>query len=80
MNRRLANAVRQFADQQSDRLAQTPTQMLIATVTSTSPLKVSWRGSTLTVNGRHASYTPGVGDRVTCKLIDGQLIVENRIV
>lgn len=80
MNRRLAAAARKFADQQTDRLAQRPTEQFIATVTSTSPLTVSWRGSSLTANGRHASYTPGVGDRVSCSLIDSQVIVQNRIV
>lgn len=80
MNRQLAAAARRLADQQTDRLAQRPTEKFIATVTATSPLTVSWRGSSVVARGRHASYTPGVGDRVSCALIDNQVIVENRIV
>lgn len=80
MKRQLAAAARKFADQQTDKRADRPTAQFIGTVTATAPLTVSWRGSSVTVNGHHASYTPGVGDRVTCALIDNQVIVENRIV
>lgn len=80
MSRRLAAAARRLADQQTDRLADRPTPQFIATVTSTSPLTVSWRGSSIAANGHYAAYTPGVGDRVSCELIDSQVIVRDRIV
>lgn len=79
LSRDLARVARRLADQTSERLTDRPTQQFIATVAGTSPLTVSWRGSTLPAR-RHAAYTPAAGDRVACKLIDGQIVVEDHIV
>jgi hypothetical protein len=78
--RELERAARQVADQQTARLAEQPTAQFVGTVTVLSPLTVRWRGAALAVSGRHAAYTPAVNDRVACKLIDGQVIVEDRII
>ena len=89
MNRDLAVAVRRFADRNSERLADVSSmRAIVATVSAVvvggSPggnalVTVSWRGAVLTANGYHASYTPTVGDRVECHLIDDQLIVIDKL-
>src|SRR5690349_16289079 len=89
VNRDLAVAVRRLPDRNSEPLADVPSMLaIVATVTAVvaggSPggnalVTVSWRGAALTANGYHASYTPTMGDRVECHLIDDQLIVTDVI-
>lgn len=81
VSRELARAARQFADQQSERLADLPTvRHLVVDVTAVSgaTVTVTWRTKTLTGTAL-ASYTPAAGDRVLCVLVDNQLIVIDRI-
>lgn len=88
--RRLELATRRFADRTSDRFADLPTTRLviatIATVTAGAAsdgnalVTLSWRGGTVTAAGYAAAYTPVVGHRVHCSLIDDQLFVDYRIV
>lgn len=81
-SRRLAQAARRNADQQSALLAFAPSVLLHATVTTVTPgaarggtaaVSVTWRGQQILVNGYNAGYTPGVGDRVLCGVVDNQL-------
>lgn len=90
MNRELAAAARRFADATSARIADAPgARQIIATVSTVTAgaasdgnalVTVSWRGVDITAAGFAASYTPIVGHRVVCDLIDNQLIVAYRIV
>lgn len=41
---------------------------------------VQWRDAQITAAGYAASYTPVVGHRVVCHLIDNQLIVAHRVI
>ena len=43
-------------------------------------VSVNWRGQEVTAAGYSANYTPGVGHRVVCDLIDDQLFIAYRIV
>lgn len=88
LSREIARAAGRLADQQSDRLADVPTtRAVIATVTTVTAgaapggnalVKVTWRGQELTAASYLASYTPSVGQRVLCLLIDNQLIVVDK--
>lgn len=89
LSRELNQAVRRFADQNTDRLADQPTVRFLTTVTAVTAggasdgnalVKVTWRGAELTVNGYAASYTPVVGHRVVCDYIDNQPIIAYRVV
>lgn len=75
MNRELATAVRRFADANSERIAEVPTIRFVATVVTTSPLTISWRGSTFAAD-RNRNYTPVIGDRVMCDYTDSQPVVD----
>jgi hypothetical protein len=75
----VARWARANADRQADRLAGQPSGDAIVTVTVASPLTVNWRGGTYVVK-RLASYSPTVGDRVQLRVIDGQPIVQGKIV
>lgn len=87
--RNVRRAAFRLADQQAARLAELPSlRAVIATVATVtagaSPggnalVTVIWRGVELTAAGYLASYTPAVGDRVECHLIDNQLIVVDTI-
>lgn len=84
----LAAAIRRNADATSDRLADIPAARLLrATVTDVVPngasdgnalVRVTWRGQELTVADYGAHYTPAVGHRVVCALLDDQLTVIQR--
>lgn len=80
-SREVARAARRWADQSTDRAAERPPEHFMAKVLAVSPLTVKWRGSVNPLPARrHASYTPAVNDWVTCKTIDGQIVVEDIIV
>lgn len=79
LSRQVARAARDWADQQNDALAGIPPGTYVASVSSTAPLQVSWRGRTLGAYGC-AAYTPTVGDRVLFALTSDQLIVIDKIV
>lgn len=89
LSRELARASRRFADQNTDRIAELPQgKPFMATVTDVvegvSPggwalITVSWRGETYRANGYADNYTPVVGHRVRCELVDNQLLVNYRI-
>lgn len=80
-SRELQRAARRFADAQTDRLAAMPSvRAALCTVSSTTGgLFVSWRTGTYQATSKCASYTPGVGDRVLCLLIDDQLVVVDQM-
>lgn len=76
----LARAIRGLADDDSDRIASVPASLqFFATVASTAPLMVTWRGANVLAAGKGWGYTPVVGQRVKCSLVRNQLIVENAI-
>lgn len=85
LSRELGLAARRFADQQSDRLADVPVsrhiRATVATVTEgaavdgNAVVQVTWRGAVLTVSDYPDSYTPVVGHRVLCVLVDGLLSI-----
>lgn len=70
---------RQVADQQNAALASIPPGMYVLTVSQVSPLLVEWRGRTVNVAGKDIGYTPVVGHRVHCSVIDSQLFIDYRI-
>lgn len=79
-DRELSRAVRGLADDDSARLASVPVSpTFFATVSSTSPLTVTWRGADVLAAGKGMGYTPAVGQRVECVLVRNQLIVRNAI-
>lgn len=87
MDRQLASAVRRFADANSAKIADRPTEHFWTTVTYVEPgagpggnalVKVDWRGSELTVAAYAASYTPAVGHRVKCDVISDQISIAYR--
>lgn len=90
MNRELATAARRFADANTARIAEVPSERLIvATVTDVAAgaapdgnalVTVTWRGSPCSVSGYLASYTPAEGHRVVCAYIDNQLIITGRVI
>jgi hypothetical protein len=74
-----------FADHMTERIADRPTTDFLGTVAAwnagTGVLTVNWRGSTTPLPAkRHAAYTPAVGDWVHCSVLDGQIIVQDRVV
>jgi hypothetical protein len=83
--RELERAVRRKADQESARLAEVPaTRLLYADVSAVTEgaasdgnglVTVSWRGGEYTVAGYPDSYTPAVGHRVLCALVEAQLVI-----
>jgi hypothetical protein len=88
LSRELERQARRLSDQQSDRIrATSPTGNFYATVSSVSAggsqdgnalVAVRWRGAEVTVAGYAASYTPVVGHRVVCALIDNQVEIMHR--
>lgn len=89
VSRQVAAAARRFADQQSARQADRPTGEFYATVTAVTTggaadgnalVKVRWRGQEITAAGYLAHYTPAVGHRVKCSMVDQQPIVEGRVI
>ena len=86
----LGAVTRAFADGLSDRLAEIPaTRSFFATVSTATAgagpggnylVKVTWRGVEMTARSYNAAYTPAVGHRVLCQIIDNQLIVEGRYI
>lgn len=84
-SRELAQAARRFADRNSARLADVAGARLIITTVQTvtvggasdgnALVTVLWRGQEITTAGYPASYTPTVGDRVLCALVESQLLV-----
>lgn len=81
MSRQLNGAARAFADAGSARLGEVPSvRAVVLSVTSTTGgLSLSWRGATVQAS-RCAAYTPTVGDRVLCLVVDDQVVVLDRIV
>lgn len=81
MSRLLNDAARAFADAGSAQLADIPTvRAVVLSVTSTTGgLFLSWRGADVSAK-RCASFTPTVGDRVLCLVVQDQLVVLDRIV
>lgn len=89
LSRRLQQQARQFADQQSDKSSGGGVRPIVATVSAVSAggasdgnalVAVRWRDQQVTVAGYAASYTPAVGHRVMCLLVDSQLVIAFRIV
>lgn len=91
MNHVLASAVRQFADQQADRVqrAAAATGTVFATVTTVqaglakdgnAKVTVQWGGGTYVANGYVNQYTPAVGDRVLCAYEESQLVIVGKII
>ena len=91
MNHVLAQAVRQFADQQTDRVRQAgqSTGTVFATVTTVQAglakdgnprVTVQWGAGTYVVNGYLNPYTPTVGDRVVCAHEGSQLVILGKII
>lgn len=77
LDRELAQVARRLADDDSARLAAVPAiPQFPATIFSTSPLKVTWRGAAVAVAGKNANYTPVIGDRVSCRLVRDQLLID----
>lgn len=77
-DRDLARAVRGFADDDSARLADLPvTRFFTATVSNATAgsLAVTWRGKSVPMAGKAAGYTPAIGQRVLCALVDGQPLI-----
>ena len=87
MSRELDRVVRRFADANSARIADASGgDSFYATVTSVvnGPnsrwiVQVRWRGSVLTAASYHTSFTPAVGQRVTCRLISSQLHIDGAV-
>lgn len=87
MSRELDRAVRRFADANSTRIADaSQSSSFYATVISVaagsggrSTVQVSWRGATLTAASYNTSFTPAVGQRVTCRLISSQLHIDGAV-
>lgn len=85
LSRELEAASRKFADRQTDRLADLPAARLMrATVDTVAPgaagdgnalVTVTWRGASLPVADYPSSYTPVVGNRVLCALVDSELSI-----
>lgn len=85
MTRALDAAARRFADAQTGRIAELPTDgKIVATVAAVTAgaaadgnaaVTVTWRAGTYRVKGYNRTYTPVVGHRVVCDLIDGQLLI-----
>lgn len=78
-SRDVARAAREWADQHTSALTSLPAGLYVATVATTSPLAVSWRLREVLVAGKNADYTPVVGDRVRCSVVDDQLFIDYKI-
>jgi hypothetical protein len=76
-DREVDRSARQWADAQQSQIAAVPSlRGFAATIAATSPsVTVTWRGASYTATRVLPSYTPGVGDRVLCLLVDDQLVV-----
>jgi hypothetical protein len=76
-SREVDRAARQWADAQAAQVAAIPSlRGFAATVSAISPaVKVTWRGADYTATRVLPSYTPGIGDRVLCLLVDDQLVI-----
>ena len=80
LSHEVAKAAREWADQQTTAISSLPPGQYMATVDGTSPLTVSWRNRALLgVAGKNANYTPTIGDRVKCSVIDDQLLIDYKI-
>lgn len=79
LSRDVAKAARDWADQQTSALTSLPAGLYVATVATTSPLAVSWRLREVLAAGKDANYTPTVGDRVRCSVVDDQLFIDYKI-
>jgi hypothetical protein len=85
VRRELVRAARRLADQQSERIADVPGARLlratVATVTAggaddgNASVEVTWRGANYLVADYPDSYTPIVGHRVLCAIVDSQLSI-----
>ena len=90
LRRATRKAARRLGEQTARLVADVPaTRTLIATVKTVmanqasdgnAVVLVSWRDSVLAANGYGSTYTPVVGHRVLCLLVDGQLIVVDRVI
>lgn len=84
-SRPVARAARRLAEQQSDRFADVPaSRRVVVSITAVTAggaadgnalVKVKWRDKELTCKGYNRSYTPVVGHRVVCDVIDDQLLI-----
>lgn len=76
-DREVDRSARQWADAQQAQISAVPSlRGFAATIAATSPsVTVTWRGAVYTATRVLPSYTPGVGDRVLCLLVDDQLVV-----
>ena len=82
IDRELARVTRQLADDDTARLDDLPiTRSFIGTVANATAgsYAVTWRGVDVPVAGKNASYTPVIGHRVKCELVDGQPLIAYRI-
>jgi len=89
-DRALQRATRRMAEANARLIAAVPTtQTIIATVKTVmtgqavdgnAVVMVTWRDSVLVANGYGSTYTPVVGHRVLCALVDNQLIVLDRLI
>lgn len=85
---RLQAAARRLADQNSRRLADVPAaRMFRATITDVvagagggggARVTVTWRGAEVTIADYPDSYTPALGHRVLCALVDNQASILHR--
>jgi hypothetical protein len=72
-------AAREWADQHTSALSSLPPGLYVATVAVDTPLTVSWRNRQVLAAGKDANYTPTIGDRVRCSVVDDQLFIDYRI-
>jgi hypothetical protein len=86
-SRELHRAARKFADRNSERIhvARTDNGLRIGTIASVTGgaasdglavVTVTVRGQETTAAGYNVSYTPVVGQRVRCSIVDQQLFVD----
>lgn len=75
----VAKAAREWADQHTASVAGMTTGLYVATLATVSPLVVSWRNRQVLAAGKDANYTPTIGDRVRCSVVDDQLFIDYRI-
>jgi hypothetical protein len=88
--RRLQRAALRLADHTSERIrAATGGDAFLATIGTVTAgaaadgnalVTVDWRAGTVEAAGYLSSYTPVVGHRVLCELVDNQLIITGRVV
>lgn len=88
---RLAQAVRRFADHNSQRIAEAASTPVVffGTVTSVTAggasdgnalVKVTWFGKQVTANGYVNTYTPVANDRVLCAYDGQQIVVVGKVI